>query len=345
MTITRTPFRISFLGGGTDYPIWYEKNGGATLSTTINKYCYITTRYLPPFFDCKYRVRYRDLEEVNEISEIKHPSVRESLRFLNFKHGIETQHNSDVPGMSGLGSSSAFTVGLLHSLHALRGEVATKKQLALGAIHVEQNLIGENVGSQDQTSTAFGGLNKIEFGGEEKIRVIPVSLDSRRFQEFQDHLMLFFTGFPRNASEVAAEQIKLTPQKNQELSRMRALVDEGVKILTNGQTNIEEFGKLLHESWLLKRGLSSKITNQHIDKIYKQAQLSGALGGKLLGAGGGGFMLFFVRPQDQPRVKSALSNILQVPFKFENAGSQVIYQMPQEEDHDELLSKYRNEYI
>ena len=201
------------------------------------------------------------------------------------------------------------------------------------------------MGSQDQTSTAFGGLNKIEFGGEEKIRVIPVSLDSRRFQEFQDHLMLFFTGFPRNASEVAAEQIKLTPQKNQELSRMRALVDEGVKILTNGQTNIEEFGKLLHESWLLKRGLSSKITNQHIDKIYKQAQLSGALGGKLLGAGGGGFMLFFVRPQDQPRVKSALSNILQVPFKFENAGSQVIYQMPQEEDHDELLSKYRNEYI
>ena len=325
MIISRTPFRVSFFGGGTDYPVWYRENRGAVLATSINKYCYITARYLPPFFDHKYRIRYSKREEVQKISEIKHPSVRECLVFLNFDQGVEIQHNSDLPARIGVGSSSAFTVGLLNALYALKGKMVTKRQLALEAIHIEQDKIKENVGSQDQTTVAFGGFNKIEFGGEQRVQVQPITLNAKKLQIFQDHLMLFFTGFSRTASEIAGEQIKKTPEKRKELIRMAEMVDEAVSILNSSNSDITDFGRLMHETWMIKRSLTNKITTPFIDNVYEIAIKVGALGGKLLGAGGGGCILFFVKPEDQPKVKEKLKNLLYVPFKFENLGSQIIY--------------------
>ncbi|UCG53921.1 MAG: kinase, partial [Dehalococcoidia bacterium] len=264
MIISRTPFRISFFGGGTDYPAFYEENGGAVLSTTINKYCYVICRYLPPFFDYKYDIRYRKREETQTISEIQHPSVRECLNFMEFDHGIEIQHNADLPAMSGLGSSSAFTVGLLNALYALKGQLTTKRQLALDAIHIEQHKINENVGSQDQTIAAFGGFNKIEFGGLRKLWVQPITMEQSKRDFLHSHFMLFFTGFPRNASEIAVEQIKKTPEKTSELKAMMEMVDKAVDILNGSQEGYIDFGKLLHEAWMIKRSLTPHITNPFI---------------------------------------------------------------------------------
>lgn len=325
MIISRTPFRISFFGGGTDYPIWYNENGGAVLSTTINKYCYIIVRYLPPFFDYNYRIRYSFREEVNNISEIKHPSVKKCLEFLEIKKGIEVVHTSDLPAMSGIGSSSAFTVGLLNSLYALKGKTVGKRQLSLDAINIEQNLIKEDVGSQDQTAAAFGGLNKIEFGGTEKIGVQPIIIGEDKLKLLQNHLLFFFTGFSRNASQVAKEQIKATPFKAKELSVMRQMVDEAINILNSDSDRIKDFGKLLGESWSIKRSLTNKISNNQIDNIYKSGIEAGALGGKLCGAGNGGFILFFASPENHPKIKEKLKNLLHVPFRFENLGSQIIF--------------------
>lgn len=331
MIISRTPFRISFFGGGTDYPAFYEEHGGAVLSTTINKYCYVACRRVPPFFDYKYNIRYRKSEETKTISEIQHPSVRECLNFINLNdRGVEIQHNADLPAMSGLGSSSTFTVGLLNSLYALKGQLITKRQLALDAIHVEQKKIKENVGSQDQTAAAFGGFNKIDFGGPRKIWVHPITLEQGRRDFLQSHFMLFFTGYPRNASEIAAEQIKRTPEKTEELEAMAAMVEEAINVLNSRQEGYTDFGKLLHESWMVKRSLTPRITNPLIDEIYNAAVKSGALGGKLLGAGGGGFMLFFVRPELQQKVKEKLNRLLYVPFRFQDLGSQIIYYAPED---------------
>ena len=330
MIISRTPLRISFFGGGTDYPAFYEEHGGAVLSTSINKYSYVICRRLPPFFDYNYRIRYTLREETQTIAEIKHPSVRECLNFINLDYGVEVQHNADLPAMSGLGSSSAFTVGLLNVLHALKGELTTKRQLALGAIHIEQDIIKENVGSQDQTAAAFGGFNKIEFGGRRKIWVQPITLEQSKIEFLQSHLMLFFTGFPRNASEIAAEQIKTTPQKTGELKAMREMVDEAVKVLNSHQDNYDYFGKLLHETWQLKRGLTPRITNSLIDEIYEAARGAGALGGKLLGAGGGGFILLFAQPEIQQKIKEKLNRLLYVPFNFHDLGSQIVYYAPEQ---------------
>lgn len=324
MIITRTPFRISFFGGGTDYPVWFENNGGAVLSTSINKYCYITCRYLPPFFEHKHRIIWSKIESVKEIEEIQHPAVNAALKFFNIQEGLEIHHDGDLPARTGLGSSSSFSVGLLHALHALKGKIISKRQLALEAIHLEQELLKENVGCQDQVITAFGGLNRIEFGGPQKITVNPISLNSERLNSFQDHLMLFFTGLSRYASEIAAEQIKNTSNKTAELTTMKGMVDEAIKIL-NGNGPLDDFGKLLDKSWKIKKTLSSQISNDHVDKIYDAALEAGALGGKLLGAGGGGFILFFVKPELQPKVREKLKNLLYVPFKFENLGSQIIY--------------------
>ena len=329
MIISRTPFRISFFGGGTDYPVWYNEHGGAVLATSIDKYCYINVRYLPPFFDHKYRVRYSIREEVQDISEIKHPSARECLAFLNFDRGVEIQHNSDLPARIGLGSSSSFTVGLLNALYALKGKMVTKRQLALEAIHVEQDRIEENVGSQDQTTAAFGGFNKIDFGGEAHIQVKPITLNAEKIQLFQEHLMLFFTGFVRTASEIAGEQIKQTPERENELNRMFEMVDEAISILNVNGSDITDFGRLLHKTWMIKRSLTNKITTPLIDEIYETAIKAGALGGKLLGAGGGGCILFFVEPELQPKVKEKLKNLLYVPFQLENLGSQIIYYAPE----------------
>lgn len=328
MIISRTPFRISFFGGGTDYPVWYNEHGGAVLATSINKYCYITNRYLPPFFEHKYRIVYSKTEQTQNISEIQHPSVKETLDFMRINHGVEIHHDADLPARTGLGSSSAFTVGLLNALYALKGKMVTKRQLALDAIHIEQDRLKENVGSQDQTTAAFGGFNKIEFGGQQQIIVRPITLNSRKCLLLQDHLMLFFTGFSRTASEIAGEQISKTPDKQTELSRMREMVEEALSILNGGDSDITDFGRLLHESWMIKRSLTDKISTTQIDKIYETALNAGALGGKLLGAGGGGFILFFVEPEFQHRVKEELKNLLYVPFKFENLGSQIIYYAP-----------------
>ncbi len=331
MIISRTPFRISFFGGGTDYPIWYKENEGATLATTIDKYCYISCRHLPPFFDHKFRIVYSKIEGVKDISEIEHPSARATLKFMNIREGVEIHHDGDLPARTGLGSSSSFTVGLLNSLYALKGIMPTKMQLAQDAIHIEQNIIKEHVGSQDQILAAFGGFNKITFHADNTFQVSPIIINNDKLQQFQDHLMFYFTGFSRYASEIAKSQIENTNNKKHELWVMRQMVDEAIVILNNGKRDIAEFGKLLHESWKLKRSLSDKISNPQIDSIYESAQEAGAIGGKLIGAGGGGFILLFAKPEDQHKIKEKLKEFLLVPIKFENHGSQIIVYQPEEQ--------------
>jgi len=327
MIISRTPFRVSFFGGGTDYSGWFQDHNGAVLATTIDKYCYISCRYLPPFFEHKSRIIYSKMEHVREsIEEIDHPSVREVLRFLKINEGVEIHHDGDLPARTGLGSSSSFTVGLLNGLYALKGQMVTKERLAREAILVEQGMIKENVGCQDQTLAAYGGFNLIEFGGTNHLRVQPLTIPAAKLNLLQDHLMLFFTGFSRHASSIAKTQIENIPQKRAELSRMHEMVREAVEVL-NGDDFLK-FGRLLDESWKLKRTLSDKISSAHIDDLYSTAIRAGAIGGKLLGAGGGGFVLFFVEPSRKEKVRHALKDLLEVPFKFENLGSQIIFYQP-----------------
>ena len=326
MIISRTPFRVSFFGGGTDYPRWFNKNKGAVLATTIDKYCYITCRYLPPFFEHKSRIIYSQMEEVQDIKEIDHPAVREVLRFLKIHKGVEIHHDGDLPARTGLGSSSSFTVGLLNSLYALKGVMPTKAQLAQEAIHIEQEMCQENVGCQDQALAAYGGLNYIEFGGDEHLQVRRVTIPEERVRTLEKHLMLYFTGFSRTASTIAAHQIKNIPKKKKELTVMYQLVQEAVKLL--GSNRIKEFGKLLDESWKIKRELSSKVSTPQIDDIYETARKAGAIGGKVLGAGGGGFVMLFAPPSAQKRIKEKLKKLLLVPFKFENLGTQIIFYQP-----------------
>ena len=330
MIISRTPFRISFFGGGTDYPAWYRANGGVVLNTTINKYCYISSRFLPPFFSYRYRVRYTLREETQDISQIKHPSVRECLKFMRIEEGIEMVHTSDLPARSGIGSSSAFTVGFLNALYALSGKMVSKRKLAANAIYIEQDVIGENVGSQDQVAASFGGFNRIEFNGKENFLVQPITVNEKKIMELQNHLMLFFTGFSRTASEIVSEQIQNTSSKTTELAAMRKMTDQAVSILNGGGQEIDCFGELLNESWKLKRTLSSRVSTDMIDEMYETALKAGATGGKLCGAGGGGFMLLFVPPRKQRMVKNALDNLLHVPFCFETLGSQIIVYADQE---------------
>ncbi|MFC1984897.1 kinase [Chloroflexota bacterium] len=327
MIISRTPFRISFFGGGTDYPVWYRENSGAVLGTTIDKYCYITCRCLPPFFEHKYRVVYSQAELVRDIDEIRHPAVRETLRFMKIAEGMEIHHDGDLPARTGLGSSSSFTVGLLHALYALKGTIPAKMQLAREAICIEQDILKENVGSQDQVLAAFGGLSRVDFNGEYDIEIKGITIKPERVESLQNHLMLFFTGLSRTASEIASEQIKQTPNNKRELTEMHRMVDAAISIL-NGDNDLSDFGRLLHESWQLKRSLTDKISTPYTDFLYETATRAGATGGKLLGAGGGGFMLFFVKPELQPKVKEALGNLLCVPFRFESSGTQIIFYEP-----------------
>ena len=326
MIISRTPFRVSFFGGGTDYNGWFQDHGGSVLATTIDKYCYISCRYLPPFFEHKSRIIYSIIETVKSLDDIKHPSVREVLRFLNIHEGVEIHHDGDLPARTGLGSSSSFTVGLLNGLHALKGQMVTKEQLAREAILVEQDMIKENVGCQDQTLAAYGGFNIIEFGGTNHLRVQPLTVPAAKLNLLQEHLMLFFTGFSRHASSIAKAQIENIPQKKAELARMYEMVHEAVEIL--GGNDLLKFGRLLDESWKLKRTLSDKISNARIDDLYSTAIRAGAVGGKLLGAGGGGFVLLFVQPSSKDKIRHALKGLLEVPFKFENLGSQIIFYQP-----------------
>lgn len=339
MIITRTPLRISFFGGGTDYPLWYREHGGSVLATTIDKCCYITCRYLPPFFDYHTRVSYSRVENVSFNDDIQHPSVRGCLQFLRVEEGVEVHHVADLPARTGLGTSSAFTVGLLHGLYALRNEMRDKRSLAADAIHVEQNLLHEAVGSQDQVSAAYGGLNRIDFQQNGAIDVRRMLISQERQKEFEGHLALYFTGFSRIASEVAQEQLKMTPHKERELRTMLQFVDEAENILTSPTRSIEELGRLLHEAWMVKKSLTNKISNPEIDEIYEAGMSAGALGGKLLGAGGGGFMLFFVPPDRREALRERLKKFLCVPFGFSLRGSEVIVYEPEERYNDSLAQE------
>ncbi len=327
MIISRTPYRISFFGGGTDYPSWYLNHGGAVLAATIDKYCYLTCRYLPPFFEHRYRIVYSKIEMINHVDDIIHPSVRETLKFLGIERGIELHHDGDLPARSGMGSSSAFTVGLLHALHSLQGRMVSKHQLATEAIHIEQTVLSETVGSQDQVMAAYGGLDHVRFLQSGDVVVRPLIMNRSRINLLNDHLMLFYTGIKRTASEVASSYVDDIGSRRRQLRILSDLVDEGVETLC-GTNDLSRFGELLNEAWQAKRSFSPMVSSSYIDQLYAKAISAGALGGKLLGAGGGGFMLFFVPPEFQANVAQQLAGLIQVSFRFEFSGSQIAYYNP-----------------
>jgi D-glycero-alpha-D-manno-heptose-7-phosphate kinase len=327
MIICRTPYRLSFFGGGTDYPGWYRSHGGAVLATTIDKYCYLTCRYLPPFFEHRFRIVYRKTENCRTIDEIGHPAVREALRFLRIDRGVELHHDGDLPARSGMGSSSAFTVGLLHALHALRGEMPTRTQLARESLYLEQDVLKETVGSQDQVMATYGGLRHIKFQPNGEIAPDPLILPPARVAELKSHLMLFYTGIARTAADVARSYVEDLEARRRQLRIMKELVEESIDILCSG-ADIRSFGDLLHEAWQTKRSLSPQVSNSDVDGLYERARDAGAVGGKLTGAGGGGFLLLFVEPDRQADVVRALDGLIHVPFQFDTAGSQIIFYEP-----------------
>ncbi|MBI5202851.1 MAG: kinase [Elusimicrobia bacterium] len=327
MIISRTPFRVSFFGGGTDYPAWISAHGGAVLSTSIDKYCYLTARKLPPFFEYRSRIVYSNIELVKENRDIEHPAVRGILDYLKITDGVEIHHHADLPSRTGLGSSSSFAVGLLHALHALEHRMADKTTLAREAIHVEQEVLKENVGCQDQVIASFGGFCRIDFAKTGGFQVAPLTLSTERVRELENHLLLYFTGFSRIASIIVKEQLERIKDTQSELSRMREMVDEASGILM-AKGPLAPFGKLLDESWQLKRKLSSKVSSPAIDDIYEAARSAGALGGKLLGAGGGGFMLIFAEPKNHARIRERLKHLTRIPVNFENEGSRIMVYQP-----------------
>ena len=328
MIISKTPLRVSLFGGGTDYPAWYRENGGAVLASTINKFCYITCRYLPQFFPHKHRIVYSKVETVKEISEIQHPAIRAILQSFEEERGLEIHYDADLPAKTGVGSSSSFTVGFANALIALRREQIGKNALAKLAIHLEQNVMKENVGAQDQILAAYGNFNKIEFNMDNSFNVIPIALSPGRLESLQKHLMLCFTGVTRIASNIVVDQLKNIKNVRQNYKDIHSLVDEALLILQNRNTSILEIGKLLHTSWLLKRELSNTITNPQIDEIYQCGLDNGAIGGKILGAGSGGFILFFAEPEFQLKILEKLKHLIHVPFKFEDAGSKIVLNEP-----------------
>tara|TARA_Y100000590_G_scaffold248672_1_gene279409 strand:- start:18491 stop:19528 length:1038 start_codon:yes stop_codon:yes gene_type:complete len=333
LIISRTPYRISFFGGGTDYPDWYLKNGGQVLSTTIDKYIYITCRYLPPFFPHNLRLVYSKIEACQSADELMHPSGREVMKYLGIDKGLEIHYDGDLPGRSGLGSSSAFTVGLLNALNAYQGKMISSHELGMKSIHIEQNIIKEVVGSQDQINAAYGGLNHIKFLKSGKINVNPITILSDRISMLENNLMLFYTGIMRTAEKVAKSYVEDIQKKSEQLLLMQDMVDDAIEILKKGE--LDEFGYLLNETWQKKRSLSRIVSNERVDKIYSMALSAGALGGKLSGAGGGGFLLFYVPIEKQSNVKNKLSKLLHVPFKFESSGSQIIFYDQDKEYKDE----------
>ncbi len=328
MIISRTPFRISFFGGGTDYPAWFRENGGAVLSTAIDKYCYISCRYLPQFFEHKYRIVYSKIENIKVIQDIEHPAVRAVLTWLKCDKGLEIHHDGDLPARSGLGSSSSFTVGLINAIMALSGRYISSAELADCAIHIEQNILKENVGSQDQIAVAYGGFNRVEFKTDGTYDVTSIILPSERRQMLESHLMLFFTGLSRFSSDVEKTKIDNYKNREVELRKMAEMVNEAMDILNGPDRLLLEFGKLLDEGWKYKKSLSDKVSMPVIDQIYDAAVKAGAIGGKILGAGGGGFLLLFAPPESQSSVKEKLKDLIHVPIRFENAGSKIVLYQP-----------------
>jgi D-glycero-alpha-D-manno-heptose-7-phosphate kinase len=328
MIISKTPFRISLFGGGTDYPEWYHENGGSVLATTIDKYCYISCRHLPPFFEHKHRIVYSKIESVKTTEEIQHPVVRAVLSNLSINAGLEIHHDADLPARSGLGTSSSFTVGLINVLYALKGLHVSKHDLAKQAIYIEQEFLKENVGSQDQILAAFGGFNRIDFNADDSFNITPVVINKDLICKLQDHMLLFFTGLSRYASDIAKDKIANIKNNFRELTQMNEMVNEGLSILHRPSDAIKDLGTLLHESWKLKRSLSTKVSTPQIDEIYETGINAGAIGGKILGAGGGGFILFFAAPENHNKIRDRLKNLVHVAFNFDNTGSKIVVYEP-----------------
>lgn len=325
MIISKTPYRISFFGGGTDYPVWYLENSGVVLSATINRYSWISLRNLPQFFEYKNRVRYHENETTLSISEIKHPSVRECAHFAGLQNGLDIVHYGDLPGRSGLGSSSAFTVGLLNAMYSLMKVTKSKLELANDAINVEQNLIKEYVGSQDQMATSVGGFNKIRFKQNGEITLEPINLHNSDQLYFEKHLLLCFSGQARSASEMAKKQIDVTKSKRHELKALCQLTEQAIIAFQQKNISIRDISEILNEQWKIKRSFTDLISNEKIDDLYKTGMAAGAYGGKLLGAGGGGFMLFIAPPCKHEKIKSAIGDKMTVPLKFEYEGSTIVF--------------------
>jgi len=328
MIITKTPFRMSFFGGGTDLQEFFEEHGGAVLSSTFDKYVYVTVRHLPRFFDYKNQLTYSKIERVGNPEEFEHPMVRNAMKLLDM-HELIINYDADLPARTGLGTSSSFAVGLLNAFHSLKGNLKDKKILADEAIYVERIMCNEAGGLQDQIAASYGGLNRIDFDSN-GYRVKPIEISKERKEELNDRLMLFFTGFSRFSADIQTDTKKNIGNNTERLLKMKAMVDDAEKILVDETCDLDDFGRLLHESWMLKRSTGSKISTGEIDKIYDRAINAGALGGKLLGAGGGGFVLLYVPKEKQEAVRKELKELLLVPFKFEEEGTSVIYFVPEQ---------------
>ena len=327
MIITKTPFRMSFFGGGTDIPSFFNEHGGSVISTTFDKYCYVNVRHMPPFHPYISELVHNRFERVNNIEDIEHPLIRECMR-LHDIHEIRLTYEGDLPARTGLGTSSTFAVGMLNAFCALKGKMMSHRQLAMEAIHVERNILKEHGGWQDQVAAAYGGLNRIDFRNHDFI-VKPIIISPERKKELDENLLLFYTGVQRFSSEIQADTFAKNVDKTQQLKDMLALVDEAEKTLCDKNTSLNVFGKLLDTTWKLKRGTGAKVSNSSIDELYASAIKAGALGGKLLGAGGGGFLLFYCEKDKQEALKKAMEKLMIVPFNFENDGTQVLYYAPQ----------------
>lgn len=332
MIITRTPFRTSFFGGGTDMPEFFNEHGGSVISTTFDKYCYVTARHLPPFFDYSTELVYSKIERVKDPSELEHPAVRNAMRMLDMRE-MRISYEADLPARSGLGTSSSFAVGMLNAFHCMKGTYASKERLAKEAIKLERELCAEAGGWQDQIAAAFGGLNRIGFA-DGSFTVHPIVVSPERKRELEGNLMLFFTGFTRFSSDM--QRKNHVADKTAQLKEMLALVDVAEGVLTDKWKDLAEFGRLLDTTWKLKRGTGSQVSTGSIDALYDRGMKAGALGGKLLGAGGGGFLVFYVEPDAQASVLKAMDGLLHIPFRFENDGAAVAYYAPEDYDLKEV---------
>ena len=329
MIITKTPFRMSFFGGGTDMEDYFKENGGAVLSTTFDKYCYVNVRHLPRFFEWSNELSYSKTERVSSINDIKHPAIREAMKMLDMQE-IRLTYEADLPARSGLGTSSSFAVGMLNAFYALKGKYVDKKKLADDAIYLERNLCNEIGGWQDQIAASFGGLNRINFNAD-GYEVLPVIISPERKRQLNSNLLMFFTGFTRFSSDIQrVNNVSNTEEKRSNLKKMYELVDEAEAILTNKNRDLDDFGRLLDTTWRLKKGTGAAISTGSIDELYEKGLKAGALGGKLLGAGGGGFLVFYVPDERQSAVRDAMNDLMYIPFKFEDGGTRVIHYSPEE---------------
>lgn len=328
MIITKTPFRMSFFGGGTDMESFFREYGGVVLSTTFDKYCYVNVRHLPRFFNYSTELSYSKIERVTRIDDIDHPAVRNAMKMLDI-HEIRLTYEADLPARSGLGTSSSFAVGMLNAFYALKGKYADKKRLADEAIYLERVLCQEAGGWQDQIAAAFGGMNRIEFNKDGTYDVKPIIIHPDRKKQLNDNLLMFFTGFTRFSSDLQKANQAGYDEKVTQLQQMYVLVDAAERVLEDKHSDLDEFGRLLDRTWRLKRQTGGAITTNSIDSLYEKGIDAGALGGKLLGAGGGGFLLFYVQPEKQAAVKEAMKDLLYVPFKFEDGGTRVIHYTPE----------------